>query len=88
MLARTIGESNFRPIAHESLELGLHLMKSSDDPDLRKSTYGLFASVAAVLKEDMAAVLPAIIEPIVNSVKSGEGIVVSLKKKKKRNLFF
>lgn len=77
VLARTIGDDNFRPMASESIDLGIQLMKANDDPDLRKATYGLFASIASVLKEDMASVLPTIVEPMVNSVKSGGGIVVS-----------
>lgn len=79
VLARTIGDDNFRPMARESIDLGIQLMKANDDPDLRKATYGLFASIASVLKEDMASILPTIVEPMVNSVKSGGGIVFHYK---------
>lgn len=59
------------------MELGIHLMKTTDDPDLRKSAYGLFASVASVLKQDMAVFLPTIMEAIITSIKSDSGVVVS-----------
>lgn len=52
-------------------------MAKTDDPDLRKSCYGLFASVSSVMKESMADVLSQILEPMISAVKSGDGIVVS-----------
>ncbi|XP_075230407.1 importin-4-like [Lycorma delicatula] len=79
VLARTIGEENFLPLARESIELGLNLMSKTDDPDLRKSCYGLFASVSSVMKENMAEVLPQILEPMITAVKSGDGIVFHYK---------
>ncbi|XP_067002902.2 importin-4 [Anabrus simplex] len=75
VLARTIGPENFRPLAHESIQLGLKLMDKVDDPDLRKSIYGLFAAISSVLKEEMATVLPTIVELMLDSLKSVEGIV-------------
>lgn len=79
VLARTIGEENFLPMARESIELGLNLMSKNDDPDLRKSCYGLFASVSTVMKENMAEVLSRILEPMISAVESGDGIVCHFK---------
>lgn len=76
VLARTIGEQNFAPLATKSLELGLNLLKETDDPDAKKSIYGLLASISTVMKEEMSSVLPVIAEYMINSVQSSEGIVV------------
>ena len=38
VLARTLGQEHFLPLAEESLQLGLKLMKEMDDPDLRRCT--------------------------------------------------
>ncbi|OXU25360.1 hypothetical protein TSAR_005639 [Trichomalopsis sarcophagae] len=75
VLARTIGEQNFAPLAMKSLELGLNLLKGTEDPDAKKSVYGLLASISTVMKEEMSSVLPVIAEYMINSVQSSEGIV-------------
>ncbi|KAJ8865995.1 hypothetical protein PR048_033519 [Dryococelus australis] len=75
VLARTIGADTFMPLAKESIQLGLNLMNSTDDPDLRKSVYGLFGSIATVLKEDMGSFLPVIVQFMLTSLRSSEGIV-------------
>uniref|UniRef100_A0A6M2CSE5 Putative karyopherin importin beta 3 ovary overexpressed n=1 Tax=Rhipicephalus microplus TaxID=6941 RepID=A0A6M2CSE5_RHIMP len=74
-LARTIGASNFLPMASECVELGLHLIDAVDDPDLRKSTYGMFASVSSVLKADMKKYLEPILDHMFTSLQSTEGVV-------------
>ena len=79
VIARTIGEATFRPFAEECLHFTLNLVKSKDDPDLRKCAYGVFASVATVLKEDMGPALPAVIELLMKAVQSNEGVVVQYK---------
>lgn len=76
IFARTIGKENFLPIAQESMQLGMILIREIDDPDLRKSAYGLFASVSLVLKQDMASFLPTIMEVILKAVKSDSGTMV------------
>ncbi|KAG8238815.1 hypothetical protein J437_LFUL010529 [Ladona fulva] len=76
VLARTIGADHFRPLAAESVSLGLSLAeKHSDDPDIRKSAYGLFASISSVVGEEMAPTLPRIVELMLSSVCSCDGIV-------------
>ncbi|XP_046413500.1 importin-4-like isoform X1 [Neodiprion fabricii] len=79
VLARTIGDDHFRPLAEESLNLGMKLMTENDDPDLKKCVYGLFASISSVLKQGLGAVLPRIVEPMIHSIQSAEGIVPHFK---------
>nr|CAD7462078.1 unnamed protein product [Timema tahoe] len=75
VLARTVGSETFLPLANESVQLGLKLVSGTDDPDLRKSVYGLFGSISTVLKEDMSSVLPTIVELMLGSLRSSDGIV-------------
>ncbi|XP_014603697.1 PREDICTED: importin-4-like isoform X1 [Polistes canadensis] len=75
IIARTIGDEHFAPLATRSLELGLNLLKENEDPDLRKSIYGLFASISKVMKKEIAMALPQIVEYAINSIRSSEGIV-------------
>lgn len=79
VIARTIGEQTFRPFAEECLHFTLTLVQSKDDPDLRKCAYGVFASLACVLKDDMAAALPVIIPLLMKAVESNEGVTAQLK---------
>lgn len=78
-LVRTIGKDNFLPLAVDTLNLGLTMMDGCDDPDLRRSCYNLFASMASSVKEDMAGSLNKIVESMLESVKSTEGIVPTFK---------
>nr|CAD7577331.1 unnamed protein product [Timema californicum] len=79
VLARTVGSETFLPLAKESIQLGLKLVSGTDDPDLRKSVYGLFGSISTVLKEDMSSVLPTIIDLMLGSLRSSDGIVAHFK---------
>ena len=76
-MARTIGEQNFAPLAMKSLEIGMNLLKKTEDPDLKKSIYGLIASISIVVKNEMSIVLPEVVEHMITSVQSSEGIVVN-----------
>lgn len=78
-LVRTIGKDNFLPLAVDTLQLGLTMLDGCDDPDLRRSCYNLFASMASSVKEDMAGSLMKIVESMLESVKSTEGIVPTFK---------
>lgn len=55
----------------------MKLLKETEDPDLRKSIYGLFASISIIMKKEMAGVLPEIVEYMITSIQSSEGIVVN-----------
>ncbi|XP_012138134.1 importin-4 isoform X2 [Megachile rotundata] len=79
VIARTIGDKNFAPLAGRSLNFGMELLKETEDPDLKKSIYGLFASISTIMKKDMAAALPEIIDYMITSIQSSEGIVPHLK---------
>ncbi|XP_065084506.1 importin-4-like [Ochlerotatus camptorhynchus] len=78
-LVRTIGKDNFLPLAVDTLNLGLTMLDGCNDPDLRRSCYNLFASMASSVKEDMAGSLSKIVESMLESVKSTEGIVPTFK---------
>ncbi|XP_046390558.1 importin-4-like [Ischnura elegans] len=79
VLARTVGAAHFKPLAHECINLGLSIAEKCDDPDIRKSAYGLFASVSTVAGEEMGSTLPRIVELLLASVRSCEGIVPHFK---------
>ncbi|XP_054711020.1 importin-4-like [Uloborus diversus] len=77
IIARSVGTEVFLPIAHECVKCGLHLMQENDDPDIRRSCYGLFASVSVVLKADMAPYLSTIVDLMHITLKSAEGISIN-----------
>ncbi|CAG5114577.1 unnamed protein product, partial [Candidula unifasciata] len=74
VFARCIGEETFRPLATECVNLGLNLLNSSSDPDLRRCVYSLFAAISTVMKSDMADYLETITNCIFTSMKSTEGV--------------
>ena len=73
-----MGSEHFLPLAQGTVELGLNLLSKTDDPELRKSCYGLFAALSTVLKGDMRNILPTLVETMLDALQSGEGIVVSI----------
>ncbi|XP_014209388.1 importin-4 [Copidosoma floridanum] len=79
VLARTVGQDNFSPLASRSVALGMDMLKDTDDPDLKKSVYGLLASLSVTLKGKLSPVLPEIVTYLITSVQSSEGIVTQLK---------
>ncbi|KAG8249107.1 Importin 4 [Homalodisca vitripennis] len=84
ILARTIGNENFMPMTRETMELGIQLINKTDDPDLRKSLYGLFASVSTVLKQEMAPYLTIIVDLILKSIRIDKGICSRIKESTRR----
>lgn len=78
-LARTIGKENFLPLAADTMNLGLTLIEDADDPDLRRSCYNLFASMSEVIGIEIGSALPKIVEKMLTSVKSTEGILPEYK---------
>ncbi|XP_060535658.1 importin-4-like isoform X2 [Cylas formicarius] len=75
VVAQFIGEENFKPLAEESLQLGMRILSQSDDPDIRKSVYALFAALAIVMKQEISPALPKIVNQMIESIQSSEGIV-------------
>lgn len=76
VIARSIGEEHFAPLAAMSLDLGIKLLRNTTDPDLRKSLYGLFAAISTVMKKEMAVTLPEIVDYMIMSIRSADGILV------------
>lgn len=87
VLARTVGEDTFKPLSQESLQLAMALLKKVDDPDLRKSVYGLLASISSVIKSEVGVVLPQVVEIMLNSLKSQEGILTEYKDEEENAAF-
>jgi hypothetical protein len=75
VLARTVGRENFLPLVPNCMELGKNGMKSTD-PDLRRSVYGMFASLSTILKEDMAGDLQEIVIQMLETLQTDEGVKV------------
>ncbi|XP_018320441.1 importin-4 isoform X2 [Agrilus planipennis] len=73
-LAQSIGNENFKPLAAETMKLGMQILEKSDDPDTRRSVYMLFASLASVMKEELSPILPQVVEQMINTIQSSEGI--------------
>ncbi|XP_034768784.2 importin-4 [Acipenser ruthenus] len=78
VLARTIGKDVFSPLADECVQLGLNLSNTVDDPDLRRCTYGLFASLSTVSPASLIPHLPTITTLMMMSLKSTEGVTAHL----------
>lgn len=76
VLARTLGEEHFAPLAEETMQLALKLA-DTDDPDVKKTTYGLFSALSSVMKDKISPYLSKIVELMIESLKSSSGIVVS-----------
>lgn len=74
VLARTVGQDVFSPLAAECVHLGLNLSDNIDDPDLRRCTYSLYSSVSTVSPESLTPHLTAITTVMVLALKSNEGI--------------
>ena len=72
-----MGVENFLVYAPDCVSLGLGLMERKDDPDVRKTCYLLFASLASVMKGEMAVHLPKIMDRMMLSLRSTDGVVVS-----------
>ncbi|KAJ3660491.1 hypothetical protein Zmor_004938 [Zophobas morio] len=86
VIAQFIGVDNFKPLAAESLQFGLKVLDDTDDPDVRKSVYALFAALAIVMKEEISPVLPKVVEQMISSIQSSEGIVTHYEEEEKEDL--
>ncbi|GAB6020766.1 hypothetical protein CHUAL_003425 [Chamberlinius hualienensis] len=76
VLIRTFANDSCITFVKDSIHLGLQILGSIDDPDIRRCTYGLFASVSTKIHEDMSSYLPTIIPHMIGSLMSTEGVVV------------
>lgn len=75
-LARTIGKENFLPLAPNTMNWGISLIGDTKDPDLKRSCYNLFASMALVLGEQIGPALEKIVTAMIESVKSTDSILL------------
>jgi hypothetical protein len=75
VVAGTVGKEVFLPLAEECIQLGLRLIDQIKDPDLRRCSYGLLASISTVSGDVIAPYLPVIVRLILNSLRSKEGVV-------------
>lgn len=80
-LARTIGKENFMPLANDTMHFALTLLAdaSNDEPELKTSLYNLLSALSEVVNAEMAPFLPKIVESMLDSVKSSEGLVPQFK---------
>lgn len=80
-LARTIGKENFMPLANDTMNFALTLLAeaNNDEPELRTSLYNLLAALSEVVNEEMSPFLPKIVESMIDSVKSTEGLMPQFK---------
>lgn len=54
----------------------MRILKQSNDPDIKKSIYALFAALSIVIKHELSPVLPQVINEMIESIQSTEGIIV------------
>lgn len=75
ILARSVGKENFsREFAEKCINIGMQLVESNDDPDVRKCAYNLFGAVASIVKEEMSAIMESCVTLMLKSLQSTEGI--------------
>ncbi|XP_069113686.1 importin-4-like isoform X2 [Argopecten irradians] len=79
MLARGVGLETFLPLAKECAQLGLNLLQTVDDPDLRRCVYGLFASLSCIMKSDIGPYLENLITHMLGSLTSTDGVKAHIK---------
>lgn len=80
-LARTIGKENFMPLANDTMNFALSLLAdaTNEEPELKTSLYNLLSALSEVVNAEMGPFLPKIVESMLDSVKSSEGLVPQFK---------
>ncbi|KAF7274386.1 importin-4-like [Rhynchophorus ferrugineus] len=86
VVAQFIGPENFKPHAEEYVGIGLKLLDVTQDPDLKKSIYALFAALSIVVKEDISPILPKVVNAMIESIQSSEGIVTHYDEEEKEEI--
>lgn len=79
-VADTVDPENFKTLAGQTLEIALKILDDTRDPDVRKSVYSLFSALAGVMKNEIAPALPTIVEAMIGTIQSSEGIIVRVAK--------
>uniref|UniRef100_A0A6A7G1S5 Importin-4-like n=1 Tax=Hirondellea gigas TaxID=1518452 RepID=A0A6A7G1S5_9CRUS len=81
-MTRSLGGKHIEKYAGDITQLALSLLEKAvkkEDPELRKTCYRLFAALASVMRERLAPELPVVIDSMLASLKSTEGVVPLLK---------
>ncbi|XP_034658945.1 importin-4-like [Drosophila subobscura] len=72
-ISRTVGKENFMHLAQDTTQFTLTMLEQGpDDPDMRRAIYSLIGGLAIVVTENMATVLPKIMERILQTVATTE----------------
>merc|ERR1740129_2221214 len=78
VLARAVGQENFsREFAEKCIKIGMGLVETNDDPDVRKCAYALFGAVSSVVKEEMAAILEPCVTLMLKTIQSADGVTLN-----------
>jgi len=79
-LARAVGEQHFsKEFAEKCINIGLELVKTNDDPDVRKCAFSLFGAVASVVKTEMGTELVGfLVDLMLKSIQNSEGISLEM----------
>lgn len=75
VFVRVFGKENLE-LAQSSLKLGIDTIeRGTDDPEMKRAAYGLFAAISTVLEEKLEQFLPQIVPTMLKSISSNEGLV-------------
>lgn len=79
-LARAVGDQHFnKEFAEKCINIGLELVKTNDDPDVRKCAFSLFGAVASVVKVEMGTELVGmLVDLMLKSIQNTEGISLEM----------
>merc|ERR1719452_38116 len=79
-LARAVGDQHFnKEFAEKCINIGLELVKTKDDPDVRKCAFSLFGAVASVVKAEMGTELVGmLVDLMLKSIQNTEGISLEM----------
>ena len=70
VLARAVGQEKFSgEFCEKCIKIGMTLIETNDDPDVRKCAYNLFGAVATVVKEKMAPILEPCVTLMLKTVQ-------------------
>ena len=75
-LARAVGKEHFsNQFAEKCFNIGMELVKTNDDPDIRKCAFSLFGAVATVVKEDMGTQLVGfLVDLMLKTIQNTDGL--------------
>ncbi|XP_022906239.1 importin-4-like [Onthophagus taurus] len=85
-VADTVDPETFKPLSQQTLEMALKILAESEDPDVKKSIYALCAALAGVMKEGINPALPTIVDAMIKTIQSSEGIIAHYEEDEKEGL--